>query len=216
MAGFSYRDLAVCFGWCPKLGAPFRRREHARRSIGEEKRASDAPPLVYFFGLPGAGKNHCGEMLAREFGYVFRDGDRWLPEDLRDSLARGQGFTPEQRDRYASTIAAQIARERDAESSWAREHARAPRPLAVAQATFKRKHRDLIHARPPRRHVLLGAGGRRHALRPPGPRGQPGGRGPRQERMAKDFEPPGHDEAAAVVDNSVTLAAATRMPSVSS
>lgn len=100
----------------------------------------DLFPLLYVFGLPGAGKTFLGKVLEREVGYRFLEGDTWLPEDLRASLRRGEGFTPEQRDRFAQVIAERIQEARCQES----ERATKARPLAVAQATFKRRHRDMI------------------------------------------------------------------------
>ena len=31
--------------------------------------------FLYLFGLPAAGKNYVGQVLAEEFGYTFYDGD---------------------------------------------------------------------------------------------------------------------------------------------
>mmetsp|Transcript_14100 Transcript_14100/g.26358 ORF Transcript_14100/g.26358 Transcript_14100/m.26358 type:complete len:195 (+) Transcript_14100:48-632(+) len=101
-------------------------------------------PSVYFFGLPGAGKTHCGEVLKQSFGYDFHDADGWLPQDLKDSLSRGKGFTEEQRDRYAEEISKRISEVKQSEARLAREENRPARPLAIAQATFKQRHRDLI------------------------------------------------------------------------
>ena len=36
----------------------------------------------------------------QDLGYLFHDGDGWLPMDLRQSLRQGRGFTEEQRDRF--------------------------------------------------------------------------------------------------------------------
>ena len=35
---------------------------------------ADLPDM---FGLPAAGKNHVGELLAAHFGYLFVDADNW-------------------------------------------------------------------------------------------------------------------------------------------
>mmetsp|Transcript_67924 Transcript_67924/g.137678 ORF Transcript_67924/g.137678 Transcript_67924/m.137678 type:complete len:202 (-) Transcript_67924:113-718(-) len=106
-------------------------------------------PNLYLFGLPGVGKTFCGECLERDLGYSFHDGDQWLPEDLRESLKRGHGFTEEQRDRYVAEIARCIQVAKDMEQQEALRCGRPARPLAVAQATFKRRHRQQIGARHP-------------------------------------------------------------------
>ena len=55
-----------------------------------------ALPIIYLFGLPGAGKNYVGEVLRDVWGLEFADADEWLLQDMRESLARKEGFTPEQ------------------------------------------------------------------------------------------------------------------------
>mmetsp|Transcript_118788 Transcript_118788/g.371460 ORF Transcript_118788/g.371460 Transcript_118788/m.371460 type:complete len:206 (-) Transcript_118788:7-624(-) len=153
--------------------------------------AGGRPPPLYFFGLPGSGKTHCGQLAERELGYAFHDGDAWLPEDLRESLRQGKGFTPEQRDRFAAAIAQQIGKVRAAEAA-----ARGPdaRPVAVAQGTFKRRHRDLIRdAHPDIVFVWVRAEDEVRVSRL-----RAGGNLVDTElgrRMALDFEPPSGDEA---------------------
>ena len=44
------------------------------------------PPFVYFFGLPAAGKNYAGGVMAKEFGYTFYDGDLDLTLEMRDAM----------------------------------------------------------------------------------------------------------------------------------
>ena len=55
--------------------------------------------LYYLFGLPATGKSHIGRMLENN-GFQYYDADKWLPMILLESLKQGNGFTPEQRDRY--------------------------------------------------------------------------------------------------------------------
>ena len=154
---------------------------------------SGGAPSLFFFGLPGVGKTHCGEVLHQDFGYDFHDGDSWLPEDLKESLANGHGFTDEQRDRFAEEISRSIFQAKAAEAELAAKEGRVRRPIAIAQATFKRRHRDLIRRAHPdlifvwvqaaensrmrrlreRDHVVDTALG---------------------SRMARDFEPPEHEK----------------------
>jgi len=157
-------------------------------------------PLVYLFGLPGAGKNYCGELLAAKLGYVFMDGDLWLPEDLSARLRRGEGFTELQREKYVHIIAQRIGEARDSEFATMGAQAR---PIVVGQATFKRRHRDVIRSAHPHLVFLwirtddatrlerLGAGQNRVDV-------QLG------RKMSLDFEPPAAcaDEAVLVVENS--------------
>ena len=154
---------------------------------------SGGAPSLFFFGLPGVGKTHCGEVLHQDFGYDFHDGDSWLPEDLKESLATGHGFTDEQRDRFAEEISRSIFQAKAAEAELAAKEGRVRRPIAIAQATFKRRHRDLIRrAHPDLVFVWVQAAenSRMRRLRE------------RDDvvdtalgsRMARDFEPPEHEK----------------------
>ena len=120
------------------------------------------PPLLYLFGLPGAGKNFVGELCAAERSDALRfyDADEWLLPDMVAALAAGKGFTPGMRDRYYAEVSAQIGRLKQAELA----KAQAPRSegagaaatatctlrgLVVAQATFKACHRrEIVAAHP--------------------------------------------------------------------
>ena len=100
------------------------------------------PPSFFLYGLPGCGKSFVGKKLA-EMGYRFEEGDDWLSSDMRAALSRGEGFTPSQRDAYCDLIIERINAITDEEIHGQR------RPLAVAQAMFKRKHRRRIHEKCP-------------------------------------------------------------------
>ena len=100
------------------------------------------PPSFFLYGLPGCGKSYVGKKLA-EMGYRFEEGDDWLTGDMRAALSRGEGFTPSQRDAYCDLIIERINTITDEEIHGQR------RPLVVAQAMFKRKHRRRIHEKCP-------------------------------------------------------------------
>lgn len=95
-------------------------------------RSSDST-LLYLFGLPAAGKNYVGTILAETFGYTFYDGDLNLPEEMREAVREGRPFTEEMRDRYYEMIVDQI-----------RELRTDHQQLAFGQATFKERHRQQI------------------------------------------------------------------------
>ena len=100
------------------------------------------PPSFFLYGLPGCGKSYVGRKLA-EMGYRFEEGDAWLSADMRAALSRGEGFTPSMRDAYCDRCIERINAITDEEIHGQR------RPLAVAQAMFKRKHRRRIHEKCP-------------------------------------------------------------------
>ncbi len=94
--------------------------------------------LIYLFGLPAAGKNYVGHVLAEEFGYTFYDGDLDLTPELRDAVREERPFTDEMRDRYYDVLIDRI-------TALTLLHPR----LAFCQATFKERHRLLIAAAVP-------------------------------------------------------------------
>ena len=95
------------------------------------------PPSLFLYGLPGCGKSFVGKKLA-EMGYRYEEGDDWLSGDMRAALGRGEGFTPAQRDVYCERLIERVNALTNEEVYGKR------RPLAVAQAMFKRKHRRRI------------------------------------------------------------------------
>lgn len=98
--------------------------------------ANRSAPVLLLFGPPGSGKNFVGEFLATHIGFTFFDADAWLPEDLEASLARGEGFTQEQRDRYYAEVASRISEITSRLQGEAR--------IVVAQAVIKNRHRRLL------------------------------------------------------------------------
>eukprot|EP01050_Picozoa_sp_SAG11_P012903 SAG11_NODE_1467_length_4850_cov_7.452957_6_plen_214_part_00 len=112
------------------------------------------PPrlISLHYALPDfrwCGRCH-SELLASHFGYRFIDADTWLLDDMVASLARHEGFTDAQRDRYYDAVVRRIGEEMLREQQRQVQQKVAPRPLAVAQATFKRRHRALVSARYPK------------------------------------------------------------------
>jgi len=91
--------------------------------------------LIYLFGLPAAGKNYVGHVLAEAFGFTFYDGDDDLTPEMRDAVRTEQPFTDAMRDRYYGLLTDRLAELTD----------RCPN-LAFCQATFKERHRQQIAA----------------------------------------------------------------------
>lgn len=103
--------------------------------------------LIYLFGLPAAGKNYAGRVLAEAFGYTFYDGDQDLTQEMRDAVRDERPFTDDMRDRFYAVLIDRIAA------------LRADHPnLAFCQATFKERHRlQMIDAFPDVVFVLVEA-----------------------------------------------------------
>ncbi|MFO7663411.1 MAG: shikimate kinase [Chloroflexota bacterium] len=91
--------------------------------------------FIYLFGLPAAGKNYVGQVLAEDFGFTFYDGDIDLTQEMRDAVRDQIPFTDGMRDRYYARLTDRI------------EELRQTAPdLAFGQATFKERHRRQIAA----------------------------------------------------------------------
>lgn len=113
-----------------------RERERARapaQMAAPQSSPTATPRIVYLFGKPGSGKTHVGRCLSQPpFSFEFYDADQWLPEDMVRVLQDGQAFTPSMRDTFYSIVIDNIAKIRQ-ERPYAN--------LAVAQATYKNRHR---------------------------------------------------------------------------
>jgi gluconate kinase len=103
--------------------------------------------MLYLFGLPAAGKNFVGQVLAEDFGFTYYDGDLDLTAEMLAAMRDERPFTESMRDRYYDILIERIDRLR-------RDHSH----LAFGQATFKERHRQKIAAAfPDLNFVLVGA-----------------------------------------------------------
>jgi gluconate kinase len=91
--------------------------------------------LIYLFGLPAAGKNYVGQVLADAFGFTFYDGDLDLTPEMRDAVREERPFSDAMRDRFYAALIERIAILREEYTA-----------LAFCQATFKERHRRQIAA----------------------------------------------------------------------
>ncbi len=91
--------------------------------------------LIYLFGLPAAGKNYVGRVLAEVFDFAFYDGDDDLTPEMREAVRTEQPFTDAMRDRYYALLIDRLA-----------ELTALQPDLAFCQATFKERHRQQIAA----------------------------------------------------------------------
>jgi gluconate kinase len=99
---------------------------------------SRAPPVLYFYGLAGAGKNYVGDLVGRLTGRHVYHADVDLTPDMRKAIAEKRPFTPEMRDEYYAIVADRIL-------SLLKDH----KALVVTQGTYKAQHRRYLAARVP-------------------------------------------------------------------
>lgn len=143
--------------------------------------------FFYIFGLPAAGKNYVGQVLAEEFGYTFYDGDLDLTPELKEAVRIQQPFTDDMRDRFYDHLIGRIADLRNVYVN-----------LAFGQATFKERHRQAIAAAFPDVVFLLVEAAediRMARLR----EGNSAVTVDYARRIASFFEPPEHDHC--VIEN---------------
>lgn len=94
------------------------------------------PGCVEDVGPPGTGKSTLGRYLADAHDFRFVDGDDWLPADMVASLEQGHGFTEAQRERFAAIVVERLEALKASEA----------RPIAVAQALLRERHRATVKA----------------------------------------------------------------------
>lgn len=100
--------------------------------------------LIYIFGLPAAGKDYVGQVLADEFGFYYHNGDLDLTDELREAVRDGRPFTDDMRDRFYAVLVERIGLLLDDYPN-----------VALGQATFKERHRRLIAEHYPQVRFML-------------------------------------------------------------
>ena len=104
---------------------------------------SRAPPVLFFFGLAGAGKTHVGRLASRLSGRFFYDADDDLSAEMRLALTEQRPFTEAMRDEFFPRVAQEIL-------SLQRQHV----GLVVTQGVYKQRHRDYLRTRVPGMEML--------------------------------------------------------------
>lgn len=96
---------------------------------------SQAPSILFFYGLSGAGKTHIGQLVSQLSGRFFYDADCDISPAMQKALDTQQPFTDAMRDEYFPRVASNIA-------ALQKKHTL----LVVAQGTYKQRHRDFLQS----------------------------------------------------------------------
>lgn len=96
------------------------------------------PNILFLFGLSGAGKTFCGQLISEHLGYFCYDLDRDCTPAMREAVALGHPFTEKMRDDFFLIVCQRI-------DELKREHPK----LVLMQAAYKERHRALIRGRHP-------------------------------------------------------------------
>ncbi len=97
---------------------------------------SDAPGVLFLFGLAGAGKNFVGDIIGDLSSRYVYHADSDITPAMRDAISNKKAFTDQIRDEFFGVITSRI-------DELAREHG----TLIVTQAVYKQRHRDLVAQR---------------------------------------------------------------------
>ena len=98
-----------------------------------------APPVLFLYGLAGAGKNYAGDLIGRETSRFIYHADIDLTAEMRDALAEKKLFTIAMLDTYFVIVADRI-------HDLCLTH---PAGLVVTQATYRHRHSDYLRATVP-------------------------------------------------------------------
>lgn len=86
---------------------------------------------IIVFGLPAAGKTFVSEVLQKNFGYHFHDGDLELPQQMRDALQAEATVTDDMRDEFFQRLINRIKKLHEQYDK-----------LVIAQTFIKEKYRE--------------------------------------------------------------------------
>ena len=118
-------------------------------TTGNQKPEAPSPHIIVM-GVSGCGKTTIGDLVARELGVRFLDGDSLHPVENVAKMASGTPLTDEDRWPWLATVGAELA-------------AAGPAGLVLACSALKRSYRDAIRAQAPET-VFLHLHGSREVL----------------------------------------------------
>lgn len=96
------------------------------------------PPVVFLFGLAGAGKSYCGVLLAERLGYACCELDEHLTPAMQQAISEKRSFTEEMRDDFFTVVQDVIA-----------QRLSTGMPTIFIQAAYKERHRQMLKAAHP-------------------------------------------------------------------
>lgn len=135
-------------------------------------------PVLFLFGLSGAGKSYVGDLMSAHTGWPVYHADTDITPHMRQALADARPFTDAMRDDYFALLPAYIE-----------AHRRPDVPLIVSQGAYKQKHRDLLRGRVPGLEPIWVDAPHQLVLQRLEQRGQ-GIRAASAAALFSDFEPP--------------------------
>ena len=92
-----------------------------------------APPVLFFFGLAGAGKTHVGRLVSQRTGRFFYDADDDISDEMRQALADQRPFTEAMREEFFPRVVERIKALQQQYTT-----------IVVTQGVYKQRHRDYL------------------------------------------------------------------------
>lgn len=92
-----------------------------------------APPVLFFFGLAGAGKTHVGQLVSTLTGWPLYDADADISPAMQQALAEQRPFTEAMREEFFPRVVNRIR-------ALQQQHAH----VVVTQGVYKQRHRDYL------------------------------------------------------------------------
>ena len=99
---------------------------------------SNAPSVLYFYGLAGAGKSYVADLISKLSKLPVYHADDDLTPEMKTALDEKRPFTDEMRDRYFAIVAKRILGLKSRHKQ-----------LIVTQATYKQRHREYLKSMVP-------------------------------------------------------------------
>src|SRR5689334_345638 len=87
--------------------------------------------IVVLFGLPGAGKTFVGEVIRERYGFYFYEGDRDLPDEMKDRIRESLPIADDFRDKFFRRIIYNLQKNKESK-------------IVLTQTFIKEKYRQWI------------------------------------------------------------------------
>ena len=89
--------------------------------------------IIYLYGLPAVGKNYIGKLISEKYNYYFKDGDDYLPTNMKNKLKNKIHFTLNEVREYHYIIARKLK-----ELSYCYNN------IVISQASLFKEFRNII------------------------------------------------------------------------
>lgn len=86
--------------------------------------------IIVVFGFPGSGKTFVGQILSKQLGYFYYDGDNCLTEGIKEAVQKKKIITDAMRDMYFTSLSKEV-----------KELQKTHQNIVITQTFIKEKYR---------------------------------------------------------------------------